>query len=261
MSDNCRVQVVVCVKPVPDPASVGIVDPVTKTLARTGKLVLDDADRFGIELALQLVANGGDVMVVSMTPASDHAAVRTALAMGAARATVVTDERLEGADSLTTSKVLAAAIRRSPFDLVIAGTESSDGYTGTLPVQLAELLGIACVSFATSVTIDGNHAIVRRQTEAGHDDVLATLPALVTLTAGSVRPRYPNFKGIMAAKAKPLDVLALSDLKGLELSSLRVTQHVTSIVPAPGRAGGEKVIDDGSAHERIVTFLEQARVI
>ena len=191
--------VVVCVKQIPDPAEPGQLNPSTKTLKREGKLIMDESDSYGVEMALQLVdkAGGGEVTLVSMAPNNEVSGLRTALAMGAAKAILVSDPALLGSDALSTAKVLAAAIGRANPDLVITATESSDGYTGTLPEQLAELLGLPSVTFAKAITVDGNEVNVRRQTEAGYDEVQCPLPAVVSVTAGVVEPRYPSFKGIM----------------------------------------------------------------
>jgi len=197
--------VVVCVKQIPDPAAPQSFDS-SNYLDRSGKLILDEADTYGVEMALQLVdkAGEGEVTVVSMGSGADLAGVRNALAMGAAKAVIVSDDSLRGTDALGTAKVLAAVIRRVGPDLVLCATESSDGYTGTTPVQLAELLGIPSITFAKSVNVNGSTVEVNRQTESGYDVVTAPLPALITVTAGVVEPRYASFKGIMAAKSKPL---------------------------------------------------------
>jgi electron transfer flavoprotein beta subunit len=257
--------VVVCVKQIPDPADPGALDPNTKTLKRDGKLILDESDSYGVEMALQLVAaaGGGEVSLVSMAPNNEVAGLRTALAMGAAGAILVSDPALQGTDALGTAKVLAAAIARKNPDLVLAATESSDGYTGTVPAQVAALLGLPAVTFAKSVAIDGGVARVRRQTEAGYDEVECPLPALVSVTAGVVEPRYPSFKGIMAAKSKPVETLSVADL-GLDASQVGwagAGQQIVEIAAAPARQAGEKVEDDGTAHERIVSFLENLKVL
>jgi electron transfer flavoprotein beta subunit len=253
--------VVVCVKQIPDPASPGRLDPATNTLVREGKLILDDSDAYGVEMALQLVdkAGGGEVSLVSMAPNNEVSGLRTALAMGAASAVLVSDDALKGADALTTAKVLAAAIKRKNPDLVLAATESTDGYTGTTPVQIAELLGLPSITFAKSITTDGTTVQVERQTEAGYDEVTSPLPALVTVTAGVVEPRYPSFKGIMAAKGKPVEELKVADL-GLD-GAVDVGQQVTDVAAAEERKAGEVVTDEGDAHEKIVSFLEQLKVI
>jgi electron transfer flavoprotein beta subunit len=251
--------VAVCVKQIPDPANPGKLDPNTNTLVREGKLIIDDSDMYGVEMALQLVdkAGGGEVTLVSMAPNSEMSGLRTGLAMGAAKGVLVSDDALKGADALTTAKVLAAAIKRTEFDLVLAATESTDGYTGTTPVQVAEFLGLPSVTFAKHIESDGSTIKVSRQTEAGSDDVECPLPALVTVTAGVVEPRYPSFKGIMAAKGKPVDELKVADL-GVEVN---VAQKVTDVQPAEARQAGEIVVDEGDAHQRIVAFLEQLKVI
>jgi electron transfer flavoprotein beta subunit len=252
--------VVVCVKQIPDPATPGKLDPDTKTLVREGKLILDDSDSYGVEMALQLAekAGGGEVTLVSMAPNGEVGGLRTALAMGAAKAILVSDDSLKGADALTTAKVLAAAIKRAEPDLVIAATESTDGYTGTTPVQVAELLGLPAVTFAKHIDVDGDKVKVDRQTEAGYDEVECPLPCLVTVTAGVVEPRYPSFKGIMAAKGKPVEELKVGDL-GIEPPA--VGQQVVDVAAAEERQAGEVVVDEGDAHERIVQFLEQLKVI
>lgn len=254
-------RVVVCVKQIPDPAVTGSLDEEFR-LRRSGKLVLDEADTYGVEVALRLVeaAGAGEVSLVSMGEATDVTGIRGALAMGAVRATVVSDPLLRGADALTTAKVLAAVISRDAPDLVIAATESSDGYTGTVPVQVACLLALPALTFATSVVVEGDAVVVRRQTEAGYDEVRATLPAVVTVTAGVVAPRYATFKGIMAAKSRPVEVLDVAAL-GLDASSLAVRQDVVAVETALQKSAGEKFVDDGSAAQHIVAFLERVKVL
>src|SRR4051795_610370 len=182
--------VVVCVKQIPDPAAPGALDPSTNTLVREGKLILDESDSYGVEMALQLVAAAGDgeVSLVSMAPNNEVSGLRTALAMGAAKGILVSDDSLKGADALTTAKVLAAAIKRANPDLVLAATESTDGYTGTTPVQVAELLDMPSITFAKHVEVADGAVKVNRQTEAGYDEVTCPLPVLVTVTAGVVEP-------------------------------------------------------------------------
>ncbi|MFN0091662.1 MAG: electron transfer flavoprotein subunit beta/FixA family protein [Acidimicrobiales bacterium] len=257
--------VVVCVKQIPDPAEPGALDPSTKTLKRDSKLILDESDSYGVEMALQLVdaAGGGEVALVSMAPNNEMSGLRTALAMGAAKAALVSDPALQGADALGTAKVLAAAIKRNEFDLVLTATESTDGYTGTVPTQIAELLGLPSVTFAKSVKVDGGTVHVQRQTEAGYDEVDCPLPCVVSVTAGVVEPRYPSFKGIMAAKSKPVDQLTIGDL-GLSADQVGwagARQEITELAPVPARDAGEIIEDDGTAHERIIAFLEGLKLI
>jgi electron transfer flavoprotein beta subunit len=257
--------VVVCVKQIPDPANPGKLD-ANNNLDRSGKLIIDDSDMYGVEMALQLVhaAGGGEVSLVSMAPNGETAGLRTALAMGAEKAVLVSDDSLKGSDALSTAKVLAAAIGRAgSYDLILAATESTDGYTGTTPVQIAEILGLPTVTFAKHIEVDGSTAKVQRQTEAGYDEVNCPLPALVTVTAGVVEPRYPSFKGIMAAKGKPLDQVTVADL-GLDAGSVGgagAGQSITNVTAAEARQAGEIVVDEGDAHEKIVAFLDQLKVI
>ncbi|HET8619871.1 MAG TPA: electron transfer flavoprotein subunit beta/FixA family protein [Acidimicrobiales bacterium] len=256
--------VVVCVKQIPDPAEPGKLE-ADNTLDRSGKLILDESDSYGVEMALQLAdaAGGGDVTLVSMAPNNETAGLRTALAMGAAKAILVSDEALSGAGALDTAKVLAAAIKRAEPDLVVAATESSDGYTGTVPEQVAALLGLPSITFAKHVEISGETVSVQRQTELGYDEVETTLPALVSVTAGVVEPRYPSFKGIMAAKSKPVDQLSLADL-GIDagtVGSAGAGQEIVAVDDAPAREAGEVVEDDGEGYAKIVAYLENLKVI
>jgi electron transfer flavoprotein beta subunit len=255
--------IVVCVKQIPDPAAPQSFD-ASNNLNRSGKLILDEADTYGVEMALQLVdkAGGGDVTVVSMGSGADVAGLRNALAMGATKAVIVSDDALRGSDALSTAKVLAAVIARESFDLVLAATESSDGYTGTTPVQLAQLLGLPSITFAKAVSIDGATLKVSRQTEAGYDEVTAPLPALVTVTAGVVEPRYASFKGIMAAKSKPLEVLSVSDL-GLEgqVGAAGARETIVAVEAAETRQAGEKYVDEGDGAQKVVAFLESIKVL
>ncbi|HEY5112229.1 MAG TPA: electron transfer flavoprotein subunit beta/FixA family protein [Acidimicrobiales bacterium] len=255
--------IVVCVKQIPDPAAPQSFDS-SNNLNRSGKLILDEADTYGVEMALQLVdkAGGGEVTVVSMGSSADVAGLRNALAMGASKAVIVSDDSLRGCDALGTAKVLAAVIGRNPFDLVLAATESSDGYTGTTPVQIAELLGLPSITFAKAVSVEGSSLKVSRQTEAGYDEITAPLPALVTVTAGVVEPRYASFKGIMAAKSKPLEVLSVGDL-GLDgqVGALGAREAIVSVVVAESRQSGEKYVDEGDGAQKVVAFLESIKVL
>ncbi len=258
-------KVVVCAKQIPDPADPGELDPNTKTLKRDMKLILDESDSYGVEMGLQLVdkAGEGSVVLVSMAPNDETNGLRTALAMGAAEAILVSDSRLLGSDALATAKVLAAAIATASPDLVLAATESSDGYTGTVPEQLAELLGWPSVTFAKAVEVSDGMVKVHRQTEEGYDEVECTMPCVVSVTAGVVEPRFPSFKGIMAAKSKPLAQPSLEDL-GITAEDIGwdgSRQEITDIAQAPARQAGEIVEDEGDGHERVLAFLEELKVI
>ncbi len=256
--------VVVCVKQIPDPADPGALNE-DFTLKRDVKLILDESDSYGVEMALQLVdaAGGGEVTLVSMAPNNEVSGLRTALAMGADKAILVSDDELKGAGALDTAKVLAAAIKTQEFDLVLTATESSDGYTGTVPEQIAALLDLPSVTFAKQIEIADGTVKVRRQTEAGYDEVEAPMPALVSVTAGVVEPRYPSFKGIMAAKSKPVDQKTVADL-GLDAAIVGWSgagQEIVSAIEAEVREAGEIVEDEGEAHLNIVAFLENLKVI
>jgi electron transfer flavoprotein beta subunit len=258
------VNVVVCVKQIPDPSVPGQLE-ADHTLDRSAKPILDESDSYGVEMALQLVdaAGGGEVTLISMAPNGEVSGLRTALAMGAAKAVLVSDDSASGTDALGTAKVLAKCVERiGNADLVLAATESSDGYTGTVPAQMAELLGWPALTFAKKVEIADGKVKIQRQTEAGYDVVEASLPALVSVTAGVVEPRYPSFKGIMAAKSKPVDQVTAADL-GLDgqVGWVGARQAITNVEQAPARQAGEKFEDDGTGAEKIVAFLENLKVI
>lgn len=252
--------IVVCVKHIPDPNVPPQMD--GTRLKRDGiQGVLDPGDEFGVEAGLQLKeAHGGEVTLVSMGPPQAMEAITRGLSMGADRGVLISDDSLEGADALVTARVLAAAIERQPFDLVIAGVESTDGYTGTMPATLAEFLAIPMVTFVKKLEPSEGAIRVDRQTAEGYHVVECPLPALITVTAGVNEPRYASFKGIMAAKKKPREQLSVGDL-GLSADDVGVKQKVAQLVPAEERKAGEVVQDDGTAAARIAEFLEEAKVI
>src|SRR5262245_11278775 len=255
------VQIVVLVKYVPEPQG-------TPTLGDDNLLVregvegaLDPGDEFAIEAALQLAeAEGGEVTLVSMGPEVAQTALRKGFSMGASGGLQVTDPALRGADALATARVLAAAVKRSPFDLVLAGVESTDGYTGTMPMAVAELLGVPSATFARAVEIENGALRVERQTEAGYDVVTCPLPALVTVTGSAAEPRYPTLKGIMAAKSKPLEQLSLGDL-GLSGTDVTPTQRVVSVSAAPEKQAGVVVQAGDDAAAKVADLLAQAKAI
>ena len=251
-------QVVVCVKQIPDPASPSSLDPETHNMVRPADQVLDDTDRYGLEVGLQIAEQTeGTVTIVSMGPTGSMQGIRQALAMGADKAVIIDDTALEGSDALTTAKVLSAAATREGFDVVIAGVESTDGYSGVVPQMMSELLDVPALTFARKVELDGTSVKIERQTAGGFDIVQAALPAVLAVTAGVVEPRYPTFKGIMAAKSKPVDTLTADDI-GVDNSA---RQSIVSVAPAPSREGGTIIEDEGEAHLAIIELLEQAKVI
>jgi electron transfer flavoprotein beta subunit len=253
-------KIAVCVKQVPDPNQPYSLE--NGRLKREGlPAVLDPGDEFGLEAGLQISEkSGGEVTVVSMGPERAAEAVRRALAMGAHRAILVTDDLLAGADALATARVLAAAIKRIEPDLVIAGVESTDGSSGVLPGIVAGLLGIPQCTIAKSLEVSDGKLVAHRQTEKGYDVVECALPALATVTAAINQPRYPSFKGIMQAKQKPFEILSVGDL-GLSREEVSASQEVVDVKPAPERGAGEVFEDDGSAAARIADFLKNRKVI
>src|SRR4051794_14036175 len=185
--------IAVCVKQIPDPAVPGKLE-ADHTLERAGKLILDDSDSYGVEMSLQLAekAGGGDVVLISMAPNGEVSGLRTALAMGAARAVLVSDDALAGSDALSTAKVIAKAVERAgDIDLVVTATESTDGYTGPTPARAAGVPGWPPLTSAKHVEIGDGKGSIQRQREPGFDGVEASFPAVVSVTAGVVEPRYP----------------------------------------------------------------------
>ena len=222
---------------------------------------LDPGDEPGVEAGLRLVEQaGGEVTVVSMGPEPAAAAVRRALSMGAHKGVLITDDSLKGADAWVTAKVLAAAIKRQNPDVVIAGVESTDGSTGTMPMALAELLDLPSLTFARHLELKDGTMVIQRQTETGYQVVESPLPALITVTAGINDPRYPTLKGIMQAKQKPMEQLTVADL-GLSRDDVMPTQEVIGIEPAPEKKAGEVIEDGAEASARVVQLLKDAKVI
>ena len=257
--------VVVFTKQIPDPNEPWALDPDGFRLVRTGGLVIDDADRYGVEVALRLrdASGGGEVVAVSMAPSGASSSLRTALAMGVDRAIVVSDEALAGSDALSSAKVLAATVATVVADAVVAATESTDGYTGTVPIQVAEVLGWPSISYVSAIELSADTLRATRQTDAGNEDVECELPVVLSVTAGIVEPRYPSMRGIMSAKTKPIEVLAVGDL-GLDPTSVGAAgarQVVVSAEPAPLRARGVVVVDDDDAHERLLALLVDLKLL
>lgn len=251
-------RIAVCVKQIPDPAAPYDLDSENHWIVRPNDQVLDDTDRFGIEVGLQLAeASDGTMTLFSMGPSGSLQGIRQALAMGADKAVLIDDESLRGSDALTTSRILSAAIEREGFDIVIAGMESTDGFTGAVPQMMSEILDVPCLSFARKVDVGEDVVTIERQTATGYEVVTSELPVLLGVTAGVVEPRYPTFKGIMQAKSKPVDTLTASDL-GVEP---HVGQVVASVTSVASREAGDIIEDEGEAYLKIVELLEQAKVI
>lgn len=256
--------VLVCVKQIPDPNVPGKLDPQSKRLVREGvDVVLDPGDEHAVEAGLQIVEkDGGEVTVISMGPPRAIEAIRRALAMGGNRGILITDPGLENSDALSTARAIAAAIEGQSYDLIICGTESTDGYSGAVPAQLAELLGLPLLSFARKLDVSGGKAQIHRQTDEGYDVVEAPLPAVVTVTGGINEARYPALRGIMQAKNKDVKQVGLQDI-GLDgkAGKAALTEEVVEIKPAEARKAGEVVEDKGEGARRVADLLAELKVI
>ena len=257
--------IVVCVKQVPDTWAVRTLRPEDSRLDRASvDGVINELDEYAIEEGLHLAeAHGGEVIILTMGPDKASESIRKALSMGADKAVHLVDDALEGSDALATSLALATMLQRTGFDLVILGSESTDARTGLLAAMLAERLGCPQLSLASKVEVDGNAITIHRQADYGYDKVEATLPAVISVVEKINEPRYPSFKGIMAAKNKPVDEVSAADL-GLDAGQVGwggARQEITDIRQAEERQAGEKIEDEGDAHEKIVAFLEQLKVI
>lgn len=251
-------KIVVTVKQVPDPNSTFSLE-ADHSISREKEVVLDPGDECGVEEALQLKeAHGGEVVLVSMGPERAKDAIRKGLSMGADRAVLVSDSSLAGADALMTAKVLCAAIRQESPDLVICATESYDGSTGMVPPMLAELLGFPQLTFAKKVEVDGSNIKVHRQTADGYQVVEAATPCLITVTAAIAEPRYASLKGIMAARSKEIKQVAFGDL-GVEKGE--PAEIIEGVADAEARKAGEVIEYDGTAVDKIVAVLAQAKVL
>jgi electron transfer flavoprotein beta subunit len=251
-------KIVVTVKQVPDPNS-SLTLEADNTLSREKEVVLDPGDECGVEEGLQLKeAHGGEVILISMGPERAKDAIRKGLSMGADRGVLITDPELAGADALLTARALAAAIKLEEADLVICSTESYDGSTGMVPPMLAELLGVPQLTFAKKVEVDGSNIKVHRQTGDGYEVVEASTPALITVTAGIAEPRYASLKGIMAARSKEIKQIGLGDL-GIEKGEPAET--IEGLADAAIRKAGAVIEDDGTAVDRIMQVLADAKVV
>ncbi|MGO8886608.1 MAG: electron transfer flavoprotein subunit beta/FixA family protein [Streptosporangiaceae bacterium] len=257
--------IVVCVKQVPDTWSERKLQPSDSTLDRdAADAVINELDEYAIEEGLrQAEAHGGEVTIVSMGPEKTSESIRKALSMGADKAVHVTDLALHGSDGLVTSAVLAQVLSRIGFDLVILGSESTDARMGVMAAMLAERLGVPQLSLAGQVDIDGASISIHRQADYGYDTVEASLPAVVSVVEKINEPRYPSFKGIMAAKKKPVETLSLADL-GLDKDQVGVGASATEVVSfasRPPRQAGTIVTDDGDGGTKAAEFLAAQKFI
>ncbi len=257
-------KIYVLVKEVPDTYGDRKLDLQTGLADRgAGEVVLDEITERALETALSYADKnaGTEVVVLSMAPESSTASVRKALAIGAGSAVHVADEQLRGADLGLTAEVLAAAIRRGEPDLVITGNLSTDGSAGMIPAMLAEHLGYTQATALSAVEIGDGQITGTRTSDAGTQDITASLPAVISITEALPEARFPNFKGIMAAKKKPLEVLTLGDL-GVTVDPATTAYTVmTTVAEKPPRAAGVKITDEGDAAAQLVEFLAQNRLV
>lgn len=257
--------IAVCAKSVPTSSVTIEIDPNTKRVVREGiPKELDPAAASAVEAGLQLVeAHGGQVTVVTMGPPDAVDDLRKALAMGAERGILISDEALAGSDTLATAKALAAAIKKEEFELVICATEATDTYSGLVPGQIAELLGYPLLSFAKELKVEGSKVTIHRQSPGGYQVVEAELPALVTTTSGINEPRYPSLKGIMGAKRKEVVEYKAADL-GLsadQVGEAGAREKVLTIGKPPARDVGTIITDEGDGGVKIADFLAELKVI
>ena len=257
--------IVVLVKQVPDTYSDRRLRAADGILDRDATdAVLDEIDERAVEAALQLKdAHGSEVTVVTMGPERATDAIRKALSMGADSAVHLSDDALEGSCAVQTAKALAAVVGTVGGDLVLAGNEASDGRSAAVPAMVADLLDLPALTHAREVTVDGSTVTVRRETDDGVTVLTAELPAVVSVGEKINEPRYPSFKGIMAAKKKPVTTLSLADV-GIDPSEVGLAgalSSVTSSQPKPPKDAGEKVTDDGDGGSRIAAYLVSQKLI
>jgi electron transfer flavoprotein beta subunit len=257
--------IVVLVKQVPDTWSERKLRADDKTVDRdAADAVFNEMDEHGVEEALMLKeAHGGEVTVVCMGPERAAETIRKALAMGADKAVHVSDDALRGSCAVGTSAALAAAIGTLDFDIVIAGTEASDARVGAMGAMLAERLGVPQLTAARSVEIDAGTVRIERQLDAGYEVVEADLPVVVSVIEKINEPRYPSFKGIMAAKKKELTTLSLADLglDAAQVGAAGATSEVVDFAPRPPRAKGQIVTDEGDGGVKLADFLVAEKIV
>jgi electron transfer flavoprotein beta subunit len=262
--------IVVCVKQVPDTWSEKKLDASDSTLDRASTdPVMNEMDEYAVEEALRLQeAHGGEVTILCMGPDAATETVRKALSMGADKAIHVVDDALHGSDAVATSLALAKAVDKAgeagPVDLVLLGSESSDARMSVVPAMLAERLGLPQLTFAKEVAVDGSTVTIKRMTDDGYQVVTASMPAVVSVVEKINEPRYPSFKGIMAAKKKPVETFGLGDL-GVDAGQVGLGgswSQVASFESAPPRQAGIVVQDeDGGGAEKLLEFLASKKFV
>jgi len=259
------VKIAVCVKQVPEAGAAKRIDPQTKRLDRGGEAGLNAFDANAVEEALRIRESSGEgeVVLVSMGPSRALEAMRKALAMGADRALLLSDDALEGSDLVATSRVLAAALEREQPDLVLFGQQASDSDGAVLWAAVAERLRRPLVSQAAELEVGDGKVRAKRQTEFGYDRIEAPLPAVVAVSDAINEPRYPSLKGIMGAKSKPQETLSLGDL-GVDAGQAGEAGSQTEVYelsPPPSRGETVRIEDDGSAAQKIVDYLAERKLI
>jgi electron transfer flavoprotein beta subunit len=257
--------IVVCVKQVPDTESPRKLKSDDKTLDRgAADGVINELDEYAIEEALSIKeAHGGEVTVLTMGPGKALDSIRKALAMGVDKAVHLVDDALTGSDALQTSYAIQQVLGKTGFDIVILGSESTDARTGVLAAMLAERLGVPQLSQANKVEIDGSAITIQRQTDYGYDRVEGTLPAVVSVVEKINEPRYPSFKGIMAAKKKPVEVMSAADAD-IDAAKVGLTNAATEVIEfaeAPPREQGQIVKDEGDGGVKIAEFLASKKFV
>jgi electron transfer flavoprotein beta subunit len=258
------VKIAVCVKHVPDATAHKRLDPTSFRLDRSGEGALNATDLNAIEEALRIkAAHEGEVVVVTLGPAKATDSLRKALAMGADRSILVSDDAAAGSDLLATSAALASVLEREAPDLTLFGQASSDGDGAVLFAAVADRLRRPLVSQVAALTVESEKVTGKRQTEFGYDTITAPLPAVVAVSDAINEPRYPSLKGIMGAKSKPQEVLSLADL-GLGPDETGETGSRTRVIaaapPAP-KSGRVRIDDDGTAAEKIVAYLAERKLV
>jgi electron transfer flavoprotein beta subunit len=257
--------IVVLVKQVPDTEGDRKLNPSDNTVDRAAvDPVINYIDEFAIEEGLrQKEAHGGEVTILTVGPERATESIRKALSMGADKAVHVSDEALHGSDAVGTAKAIAKALGTLEFDVVIAGSEATDARGAVVPAMLAELLGLPQLTLARKLEIDGSTAKIERIVDGGIERVEASLPAVVSVVEKINDPRYPSFKGIMAAKSKPITVQALGELNldAGEVGLSNAWTQVASFENAPPRAAGQTVKDEGDGGVKIADYLASKKLI
>jgi electron transfer flavoprotein beta subunit len=257
-------KIAVCVKEVPDAAAPRRIDPQSLRLDRSGEGALNPWDLSAVEEALRLVeADGGEVAVVSMGPERAQTSLRKALAMGADRSVLVSDDGAAGSDLVATSLVLAKVLERQGADLVLFGQQGADSDGAVLWAAVADRLRLPLISQAATLSVAGGKATVKRQTEYGYDTIDAPLPCLVAVSDAINEPRYPSLKGIMGAKKKPQETLSLADLgvQAADAGEEGSRTVVLGLAPPPARSDSLVIEDDGQAAERVLEYLVERKLV